>query len=506
MTKLKLLQILEMVTNCFVDGTVNALPNAITSKYLLLKIYWYILFAAFFIISLLFTFLNIKEYFNYTVITQIQEYREYPILFPGIGICNMDPFVTNFSISYLANLIRENIDVFDLKEFKGNIANDLDLVNYCNIMQNDILLRNSFYKLLNEDKSLHANVSYSFEQMIHKCIFMKSVCNRQNIIQIFDSKYGNCFLFNSHKPYENSTQTGPTNSLSLSILVGKNSNYLPFSLEKGVYVFIFNQSFFPFSDSNIYEISPGTSTTIRLSKVFTTREPSPYSDCEPIPSPKNESFFMQLEQLGYNLSLFSYKKNICESNCYQMILYRECGCFDSFLTCPLCNQFGRICKTKNETICLLKYLKSDNYFYCDEMCPKECQSQYFEKSVLQSSLIDLKNYDKTGSITSNLEDEKLNEFEMNLKIYFDDFYYQSITESPAISRPTLVANIGGTVSIFIGISLVTLCEIIDCIIRVIYFLFESKESKENPKNETPEKEDDKNSNFDKSDQNDFLTI
>ena len=121
-------------------------------------------------------------------------------------------------------------------------------------------------------------------------------------------------------------------------------------------------------------------------------------------------------------------------------------------------------------------------------------------------MIDLKNYDKTGSITSNLEDEKLNEFEMNLKIYFDDFYYQSITESPAISRPTLVANIGGTVSIFIGIILVTLCEIIDCIIRVIYFLFESKESKENPKNETPEKEDDKNSNFDKSDQNDFLTI
>ena len=28
-------------------------------------------------------------------------------------------------------------------------------------------------------------------------------------------------------------------------------------------------------------------------------------------------------------------------------------------------------------------------------------------------MIDLKNYDKTGSITSNLEDEKLNEFEMS---------------------------------------------------------------------------------------------
>ena len=131
---------LAIISENVENASINAIPKAMTSKYRSLKIYWVFLFVVFFVLSIVATVQNINEFYNRDVISQIREYREYPVAFPGIAICNMDPFVTNFSISYLASLKRNNADVFDAEEFKGNVANDLDLVNYFNTRHQELQL------------------------------------------------------------------------------------------------------------------------------------------------------------------------------------------------------------------------------------------------------------------------------------------------------------------------------------------------------------------------------
>ena len=64
-------------------------------------------------------------------------------------------------------------------------------------------------------------------------------------------------------------------------------------------------------------------------------------------------------------------------------------------------------------------------------------------------------------------------------IYFDDLIVTSIDEQPTVSENDLKSNIGGALSLYIGISIVSLCQFIEIFIKLVIVCFQVKKKKEN---------------------------
>ena len=91
---------------------------------------------------------------------------------------------------------------------------------------------------------------------------------------------------------------------------------------------------------------------------------------------------------------------------------------------------------------------------CKDICPPEFNSITYSLTFTETHSQSLFNKNQT-----------------ELNVYYDDFYYTSITEQAKISLDSLVGNIGGLLGLFLGASLLTTIEFIDLVITLICLLF-----------------------------------
>jgi hypothetical protein len=61
--------------------------------------------------------------------------------------------------------------------------------------------------------------------------------------------------------------------------------------------------------------------------------------------------------------------------------------------------------------------------------------------------------------------------ELDLYFYFSDLSYLEITQIPKINEYSLIASIGGSLGLFVGIRFLSLVEVVEYIIDLIYVIF-----------------------------------
>lgn len=129
----------------------------------------------------------------------------------------------------------------------------------------------------------------------------------------------------------------------------------------------------------------------------------------------------------------------------------------------------------------------DNYFknVCIHKCPLECNSTEFSTSLTSSEIIgdlfaDFIN-SKTNSLYSDFEttmpvssDEARKSF-TSFQLYYSSNTYTLSNEAPSMDVVALLANIGGTLGLFLGVSLLHFCELIEVLIG-IFFIKNVKET------------------------------
>ena len=114
---------------------------------------------------------------------------------------------------------------------------------------------------------------------------------------------------------------------------------------------------------------------------------------------------------------------------------------------------------------------------CTPLCPLECNRTILKTSSSSSS------YDLTGelyydfiktkkNLLSNFVNKPLSiqnaiESFTSIAFYYESNSYKLSTDTPSMDMVSLLANLGGTLGLFIGISLIQLCEIIDVLIQII---------------------------------------
>jgi len=141
-----------------------------------------------------------------------------------------------------------------------------------------------------------------------------------------------------------------------------------------------------------------------------------------------------------------------------------------------------------------KYLSLLNSNYLtlncvENNCPLECNRTRFKTFMSSYDVIGDFYYDFIKSNANLLSDYvKANltiatakdSFTFTL-VYYESMSYTLVTESPTMDVVSLLANLGGTLGLFLGVSLLHVCEIVDVIIEVILIktnLNKSKSSNE----------------------------
>ncbi len=432
------------------------LPNVFNETNIIIRLLWLLFFLISLILFLIQSIQQIQEFQTYKVNRQINiASPQIPLLFPILTIFNINFLSTEYGAQFAQQIISTYLN-------NSNKSNStINELSKSVFLQKSIIQANA--KVQNESIQRKFGLFGSpASKSIITCLFDGSPCNLQTDFDwYFDSKYGNCFKFNSNQN-KRVRQTGSKNGLYIELYIGDDDELVSFTRNRGIHLFISNNTFIEPSTDGI-DLPPGMSSDISITYSITRRLQDPFSNCK---------------------SLNSYSQTDCNQNCYQENIIKNCSCYDTrFNNKFLTNQ--RPCIEIDDFFCSNKFLKefgnSTAKNKCDLNCPDECRTVKFEQRLSFSDFPSesysnyLINSNKnTLWSSSHMNYTKLKKSSTAFDLYFDEFIFTSINEVPALSLNDLISNVGGYLALYIGISLVSLCQFLEIFIKLILIFLNKK--------------------------------
>ena len=155
--------------------------------------------------------------------------------------------------------------------------------------------------------------------------------------------------------------------------------------------------------------------------------------------------------------------------CACKVYSQKCNC-----TCPSIYESKLYTKVCGYQCAMDDYL-NDFSSECNLQCPLECESTSYHLSAykLTSDLIDIQNESFSFNFSNMSEQNRILQesyLENVIKFifYFDESKYTEISQIAKTSLPDIVSNVGGTLGLFLGLSLLSFIEIFDFIIEAFF--------------------------------------
>jgi len=282
--------------------------------------------------------------------------------------------------------------------------------------------------------------------------------NPENYFETYQTFRGVCYRFNSGKNF-----SGHSVPILNSIIGGRDDSLkLRINYNNSLHIYVHEAKSPPKSDfknnhvgSPIF-ISSSSETHLILHKIVEKKLGLPYNKC-----------YQDVELFPLNKTIIDYIKSTnvtynqvnCLELCYEIDFMNrnECECNVTSL-----GQVWTECwDGTNLTACIytdkLIFFKESVVNKCKEYCPLECAST-------------------TYSVISNLI-EKSNSGYADFFVYFETLKYTSVSQSAKAQLFDLISAIGGIFGMFVGLSFVSLFEIIELFIEVMLLTFKDKKHK-----------------------------
>ena len=242
-------------------------------------------------------------------------------------------------------------------------------------------------------------------------------------------------------------------------------------------IFVHNKTFDAIIPEEI-NLNVGKEINVALSRKISTKTSQPYSECKDL-----TTFSSKLYRIFQALNK-TYRQYDCFKLCLQKNINTLCGCYFSRYT--KVNKEFKACLNLTQLACI--YTQQDSFLAdqdCLDQCPLECNSITYDfqtttleypnkrmyKSLLNSSSFVQSFENFTGEQFSF---ESLKDVVISLKVYYPSNSYTFISESPKTSFFDLIAQIGGSLGLFLGFSIFHFIEIGEIIILMICDLFTKK--------------------------------
>ena len=306
-----------------------------------------------------------------------------------------------------------------------------------------------------------------------------NLINSSDFVWIFNPFYGNCFQLNTYSNWK--VQKYNDNSLQLQFkyhdyesiiaITGKDFN----NLEENFYsIFIGDKKSNPFIEQkNVFKFENDIQEAeLKITKSVFNKQKKPYSNCDFIedddgnfeyPSSFDRKYYEQIKSAGYE-----YSQSMCISFCQVDRIGRNCSLGFSSINAP--TNLDNLCSVNDfySPIELYFYLFDLYNFYfknenfekeCVKMCPLECKSEQYELSLIRNK--GYRNLKSEGGY-------------IRVDLNFDSVSYVNYEESPSISVYNLVSNIGGAIGLLLGMSLLSIFEVLEMIVLAIVLIIQHK--------------------------------
>ncbi|XP_072030473.1 epithelial sodium channel subunit beta-like [Amphiura filiformis] len=511
----------------FRNSSAHGLPNIYQNKSVILKLTWAILFLAAVGVVLWQVTELVKTFvaFNYQVSLDVRFNKT--VVFPAVTICNINPTLS----SKLVELDNQFRELFD-KEYVGDVEADDDITdltyfaddsNYtpesttesasmqpAENMTDEAILSweeresQGFFKTMSEEfktrqmlitllanKTLEERqeIGHQLDDMLLSCEWKGYPCSPGNFTQFYHYKYGNCYTFNSNM-FGHSTQLytnrpGPLYGLSLELNAQQGEYMQGITATAGFKVVIHSPNEMPFPEDHGLSISPGFETSIGVRVVDIARLEKPWADC--VYSIKKDIPFEDFYTDNYGVD---YSMKTCERSCYQWEVLKNCGCanpkypFSSNSSEKICSLSGDIADL--ETIVCVQavdriYIAGE--LGCEKYCPHRCNERSYVPAMSQSVWPATKYASTLKERMLNMNQETRRQMRgaspntwikdnaARILVYYQEFNYEFIEQKPSYGVIDLLSDIGGQLGLWIGVSILTLCEMAESVCVILAFVF-----------------------------------
>ena len=391
----------------------------------------------------------------------------------------------------------------------------------------EVHTRKSLAKYVGRKNAMH--LTRRFDLTILRCFYLGNVCEFK-IEEVFDEFYFKCFtltFLHNGMPLKVNL-SGPEQGISLFTFTGLHlhrKHFLPewignnyaavfgifdffnrLSRVAGLRVLIHSNGDMPFPHmggqtiTNGYDVSYGVTTT----KI--NRLGSPHGEC-----------FKNVENYYGNKK---YSLQLCQSIFMQKSIWDNCRCLDISLptderffelfnlttnAAPFCDNIGEYLfsdatnkevnytKYRHEKECVMKYKKISTIANnCRVPCEEELMHITEEDSVLMNTnqltldssmkdILEIIQFSELGSKyfwiynreirnSSSSSYENLFKFILKhfaeIKIYISNNNILNVRETVSYSVDQLVADFGGMLGLFVGLSAITIAEIVDLVLKI----------------------------------------
>lgn len=469
MNKQKILDIKKILLENIETSTCHGIANIFRNKSIFLRVLWTISLIGSFGYCVYCLSKNFSDFFEYKTNIQIKYNRLNQIEFPAISFCNQYSFNIN-SKNNLTDLIKLGMAQLTSIAFQPS-----NILNY-SLFE---LLEFSNYFLQNETINYRdklEQIGFSLDFMLINCKFNSNECSKSDFERFYSPKYGFCYKFNGNRTQgiRKIEQPGRKNGLSLELYVGKPTIEYNIYKTSGIELFIHNWSSKLIDNIDSTSLAGGFETNIAINKIYLKKQPKPYSECiQDTYSKASSNSVLYLETIRIH---GKYEQKECLNICYHKNIRKKCGCYDpDFFNYAESNQF---CSFETFTYCVLDYRKrmektSDN-LECFQNCPEECDSVSYFYKISQSNFPSpfykklLIEFDKAlNESKRGFDYNDIEKYLLSVNIYFDEIATTTIEENPNKTIEQLVAEIGGFLGLCMGISFLTLMEILDIFIKIV---------------------------------------
>jgi hypothetical protein len=392
--------------------------------------------------------------------------------FPTVMICD----INSLNTEYYVQLLNE-----------ANLIDSLDPnMTFYNLMELEAFHKNTTgsYFTAEQKKAMS-----DLNGLVVSCTFKNKPCNRSHFTYIYDPWLLNCIQFNPTSQMEKVNVGGKHDSLQMELYVGLPNELSRLISKRGARVKLIEEHQCPFDMAPSPKIlTPGFETQLRVIRKESTQFnawPHVYSSCN---VNRDGTLIAPIEDTTlFDATIaknYTYSQLSCLSKCYQLRCLHQCGCVDPFVDYLLDSGYKR-CLNEEEQNCAdgvynNEYIKGDFISKnCLHKCPLECHSQRFDSHqsimALQShSLESLRQNPMLLSRFSNQTDftEHLMSNVVRFSVFFDSLSYKEEKEAPKMTGYDLLGSLGGTLHLFLGISLMSAVEVAELLVYIVLRMFD----------------------------------
>lgn len=447
----------------------HGVPRIITRKHVI-RLVWLVFFVTSLGLCVATMVQNANEYLTFGVNTLVRVVALDSLPLPAITVCNMNPLVTRSAAEYIVDYYARtyNVTLRTYTQFAELVASGRvpDEIQWLVYRTYDPAF----------DQTRRASFGYTMREQTVWCRERFSTCDDldNKVRSIYHPKYGNCFVFNSGVQ-NNGSMYGLVKvkaeeyGLEMGIFAGVSDSLVPYFYQKsvnGIVLIVDDQDSISLEKEGIL-VKPGTFANIALSLSTSSNQPQPYNDCVERGTAKTR---LANEMRRLNMT---YDYSNCFTLCRQMTIIDRLGCYD--MRYPAL--FGaRPCDTKQSFEMLLNTSLDLNK--CQAQCPFECDTSIYDWDISYATfpnynsfkIINATHFDTLGDFFPNRSYSytDLQQSVAGFFIYFDPLSVKRVSQTPSMPIQDLIANIGGILGVFLGVSILSFVELLDFALSTIY--------------------------------------